>query len=91
MTMKTDFEKQYNRLISALATYIDENGDYGLGDFMIGYLELSENGAYINGFKPLPDCPTCGAGLVFHADSTDDAPLVQCLECGWVGELKQHV
>ena len=89
--MKNDFEKQYNKLISALATYIDERGDYELGEFLIGYLDLSENGAYINGFKPLPDCPTCGAILGFHADSTDDAPLVHCMECGLVGDLKRHV
>lgn len=82
-----DFEKQYNNLVSALKNYVSINKDYNLGAFLEAYLGIDEKTAYIEGLKPLPDCPKCGGKTVFHADSTDDTPLGQCSQCGRVGEL----
>lgn len=82
-----DYEHRYNNFVGALAAYVRTNKDYNLGAFLESYLSLDESEAYIQGLKPLPDCPTCGGKTVFHADSTDDALIVTCSQCGRVGEL----
>lgn len=79
--------KVMDNMVAALSEYVRTEGDYNLGSFLCGYLDMSDGDAYTTGLKPLPACPVCGGGASFHSDSTERKLIIQCTACSRVGVL----